>query len=101
MTRLVPLLAGALEAKHIWLFGSVARGEAMETSDADVLVEVGDRIAHDRFLDRMNLAHAARHAARLPFACDIVPLSSDEIAEKLQSGNPFFRDLWAEKDTLL
>lgn len=98
--RLVPPLAAALEAKRIWLFGSVARGEATEGSDADILVEVGDRIARERFLDRMSLAYAARHVARLPFECDIVPLSSEEIAEKLRSGNPFFRDLWAEKDTL-
>ena len=93
-------MAAALEAKRIWLFGSVARGEATEGSDADILVEVGDRIACERFLDRMSLAYAARHVARLPFECDIVPLSSEEIAEKLRSGNPFFRDLWAEKDAL-
>ena len=101
VARLVPPLAAALEAKRIWLFGSVARGEAMEGSDADILVEVGDKIARDRFLDRMTLAYAARHAARLPFACDIVPLSSEEIAEKLRSGSPFFRDLWAEKVRLV
>ncbi|MHB1671117.1 MAG: nucleotidyltransferase domain-containing protein [Acidiferrobacter sp.] len=88
--RLAPLLAQALEAKGIWLFGSVARGEAVEGSDADILVEVGDQFAQDRFLDRMSLASAACHAARLPFACDIIPLSSEEIADKLQSGNLFF-----------
>lgn len=96
----MPVGPASSPAKRIWLFGSVARGEAMEGSDADILVEVGDRMARERFLDRMSPAYAARHVARLPFECDIVPLSSEEIAEKLRSGNPFFRDLWAEKDTL-
>lgn len=98
--RLAPPLAEALEAKHIWLFGSVARNDAMDDSDADILVEVGDRVAHHRFMDRMNLAYAARKEARLPFSCDIVPLSSGEIAEKLKTGNPFFRDLWKEKELI-
>jgi predicted nucleotidyltransferase len=100
MERLVPSLAAALEAKHIWLFGSVARNEAMADSDADILVEVGDRIAEDRFLDRMSLAYVARQEARLPFACDIVTLSSEEIAEKLKTSNPFFHELWKEKEIL-
>lgn len=99
-TRLVPPLTAALEAQHIWVFGSVARQEATEGSDADILVEVGDRFAHERVLDRMSRAYTARHEARLPFSCDIVTLSSEEIAEKLRSGNPFFRDLWAEKEVI-
>ena len=98
--RLVPPLVEALEAKHIWLFGSVARNDAMEDSDADILVEVGDRVANHRFMDRMGLAYAARKEARLPFSCDIVTLSSEEIAEKLKTGNPFFRDLWKEKELI-
>jgi predicted nucleotidyltransferase len=98
--RLVPPLAEALEAKHIWLFGSVARNDAMEDSDADILVEVGDRVANHRFMDRMGLAYAARKEARLPFSCDIVTLSSEEIAEKLKTGNPFFCDLWKEKELI-
>ncbi len=98
--RLAPLLATALDAKHIWLFGSVARREATPNSDADILVEVGDRLADDRFMDRMSLAYAARREARLPFSCDIVTLSSEEIAEKLKAENPFFRELWKEKDLI-
>ncbi len=98
--RLAPLLAAALEAKHVWLFGSVARREATQGSDADVLVEVGGRFADDRFMDRMSLAYAARRQARLPFSCDIVTLSSEEIADKRKAENPFFREIWKEKELI-
>lgn len=97
-------MAEALEAKEIWPFGLLAqraRGEAVEGPDADILVEVGDHIGQNRFLDRMSLAFAACHAARLPFSSDIVPPSSEEIADKLRSGNLFFRDPWTEKDRLV
>lgn len=61
--RLLRLQAPALKAcgiAHAWLFGSVARGEATEQSDVDVLVELepGDR-RYRRYLQAVDVLQAA------------------------------------------
>lgn len=37
--------------KELAIFGSVAEGQASETSDVDVLVDFGDSISFDHFMD--------------------------------------------------
>ncbi|MDA8094916.1 MAG: nucleotidyltransferase domain-containing protein [Betaproteobacteria bacterium] len=97
---LVPRLAGALDARRIWLFGSVARGMPSEDSDVDLLVEVGGRLAALPFKARLRIAYDAVVDAEPSHGCDVVPLSSEEIARKIASGNPFFREVWAAKELL-
>ena len=39
LLEIIPELQAKYPLKHLWIFGSVARGEATEDSDVDILVE--------------------------------------------------------------
>jgi uncharacterized protein len=39
LLEILPELQAKYPLKHLWIFGSVARGEATENSDVDILVE--------------------------------------------------------------
>ena len=97
---LVPALTQRLDARRIWLFGSVARGEPSEDSDLDVLVEVGEKVAGLPFKERVAAAYDVVAGAPLAFGCDIIPWTTAELAAKHEAGGPFFRTLWGERELL-
>ncbi len=97
---LVPPLARRLDARRIWLFGSVARGVPSQDSDLDVLVEVGENAAGLPFKERVAAAYDVIAEAPLAFGCDIIPWTSAELIAKHQTGGPFFRTLWGERELL-
>ncbi len=97
---LVPALARRLDARRIWLFGSVARGVPSGDSDLDVLVEVGENVAGLPFKERVAAAYDVVACAPLAFGCDIIPWTTAELAAKHQAGGPFFRILWGERELL-
>ncbi|MEY2342050.1 nucleotidyltransferase family protein [Acidithiobacillus sp. IBUN Pt1247-S3] len=92
---LVPFLVSFLDARRIWLFGSVARGAASADSDVDVFVECGERFAETRFVDRLGIAIDAKmESSRQTGYClptDIIVWSAEEFAKESKSGHPFCR----------
>ncbi|WP_378144520.1 nucleotidyltransferase domain-containing protein [Cnuibacter sp. UC19_7] len=62
---------GALGARSIRLVGSVARGDATETSDIDLLVDLDEGA---RLSDLARLRHEAERILQTPV--DVVPLAS-------------------------
>ncbi len=98
--RIVPLLKNKLDPNHIWIFGSVARGEPSENSDIDLLVEMGPAKIHIPFKERLRLVGDIRNEADVPFHCDIIAMTPREIQQKMTDGNHFFVQLWQEKETL-
>ena len=97
---LVPPLVRRLDARRIWLFGSVARGVPSKDSDLDVLVEVGENAAGLPFKERVAAAYDVVADAPLAFGCDVIPWTTAELAAKHRAGGPFFRTLWGERELL-
>ena len=80
------------EVVSIRLFGSMARGDQVGTSDADVLIvlrraEPGDPLEWIRTFYGYFL---------LPIAVDLLVFSEAQVADRLQSGDPWFTALWKE-----
>jgi len=74
---MVERLAEQFQPERIVLFGSLARGDAHEWSDVDLLVVMPDGT------DRRAAAIAMRRALReMPLAKDIVVTTPDEIARR-------------------
>lgn len=97
--RLVPELVShfqsqACRPQAIFLFGSVARGDPDPGSDADILVELDADMPQKT---RRTLAREALIAADLPFACDVIVLTTAEIQRKRLEGNTFFARVNQEK----
>lgn len=86
-----------MDVVSIRLFGSLARGDHVGTSDADILIVLqGNRI--DDPLDRIRSFYSY---FRLPVPVDILVYSEAQIEERLQSGDPQFARLWKESVDLL
>jgi predicted nucleotidyltransferase len=75
----------------------VAKGEPSEDSDLDVLVESGDAVKSLSFKNRMNIAYDVLFASDLPFGCDLIIWTSDELAEKQHLDSLFFNSVWKNK----
>ncbi len=71
------------EIEQILLFGSLARGEAVPGSDADLLVILSSTT--QPFLER--IAHYL--PTGLPLGIDVFPYTQDEIDRMLAAGNHF------------
>jgi predicted nucleotidyltransferase len=78
------------EIEEVWLFGSLARGEALPGSDADLLVVLSD--SPDTFLNR-----AVRY---LPEFCgvgvDVFAYTRAELADMLEAGHGVLAQARAE-----
>jgi predicted nucleotidyltransferase len=70
----------------VLLFGSLARGEATESSDVDLAV-----IATAGWSGRVELEDIVR--ARLGNECDVLVFTSAEFAEKTQEAEPVVADI--------
>ena len=98
--NLVPALVDSLQAEGIWIFGSVARQDASPNSDLDVLVKNGSTWDDVPWKKRMDVVYDVTERLTPPFPVDIVVLSHQEIAAKLQSRSPYFLLIWHEKEAL-
>lgn len=81
-------LRSAMAAERVILFGSVARGQASQHSDIDLLVVAPT--AAPGYL-RMARAHEARVSVGLPVTP--IVLTPAEVAQRLAAGDPFVREI--------
>jgi len=73
------------EVERVLLFGSLARGQAVPGSDADLLIVLS--AADESFIERI-----PRYLpARAPIGVDVFPYTQQEIDRMLVEGNPFIR----------
>lgn len=80
--------------ESVWLFGSLARGDFLPGSDADVLIVLkkSDRPFHDRsdqFMDWF---------ADIGVPVDVLPVTTSELKER--AGDPFWAKVIAERGGL-
>jgi len=80
------------EVLSVWLFGSLARGDSLPGSDADLLIvlEKSDRPFRSR-IDR----YADRFAG---IGIDLFPVTVSELNERVS--DPFWRKVLAERERL-
>lgn len=94
-------IARQIGAEHarvqtIRLFGSMARGDQVGTSDADILIVVRNN-EQTEVLDQIRLFYAYFD---LPIGVDLLVYSEEEIEHRLQTGDPFLSRIWAESQLL-
>ncbi|MBN1888388.1 MAG: nucleotidyltransferase domain-containing protein [Thermoflexales bacterium] len=82
--------------KAVRLFGSLARGEQTGTSDVDVLIVLKLGTVGSA-MERIRRFHAYFD---LPLAVDVLVYAEDQIAQRLQAGDPFLARVWAESRVL-
>jgi predicted nucleotidyltransferase len=79
------------EIEEVWLFGSLARGDAVPGSDADLLI----------VLKESTLPFVARSAHYQPDFCgvgvDILAYTHAELAIMQAEDNPFLRQIQSER----
>ena len=85
------------EVASIRLFGSLARGDHVGTSDVDILIvllggEAGDPLERIR---------AYLGCFKLPVAVDLLVYTEDDVADRIRSCDPQFERLWSESLDLL
>lgn len=95
--KLLSPLVAALDAHAIWIFGSVARGEPSRDSDCDILVISGEAVNALAWKKRWNLGYDAISDAALPFHCDLVVWSEQELSEKQSGNSRFFQEIASQK----
>ena len=82
------------EIEEVWLFGSVARGEAVPGSDADLLV----------VLESSELAFPERSGRYQPEFCgigtDVLAYTRAELVCMRAEGNPFLQEIESERRLL-
>lgn len=86
------LLAEEPQAREVWLFGSLARGEAAPGSDADLLVVL--EASALPFLERS--ARAARHFEGVGVGCDVLAYTRAELESLRREGAALPRRVEAE-----
>ncbi|MBI2849953.1 MAG: nucleotidyltransferase domain-containing protein [Chloroflexi bacterium] len=78
------------EIKRIVLFGSLARGDAVPGSDADLLIVLDG--SRRRFLDRIPLYYPSG----VPIGVDVFAYTEEELARMVEDNNPFIKQALAE-----
>ena len=85
------------EVKSIRLFGSIATGDHVGTSDADILIILNREAACD-FLESIRLFYGY---FKLPIPVDVLVYNEDQIAKRLQSGDTEFERILGKSLELL
>ena len=85
------------EIKDVRVFGSIARGDHVGTSDADVLVVLKEGGS----ADPLERARAFYPYFDLPVGVDVLSCAEDELNCQLQAGNHFWTGVWASSRSLL
>lgn len=91
-----PALALAFHADRVWLFGSVARNEATEDSDIDLLVECKEGCLPIK--ERLFLANEVIASISAPFDFDVAALTSREFNAKIES--PFIQSIISDRELI-
>lgn len=78
------------EVTKVILFGSLARGDAVPGSDADVLVVLAS--SRKRFLNRIPLYHLDG----VSVGVDVFPYTEAELTRMVAAANPFVREALRE-----
>lgn len=90
---LVPAILQNIPTVSIWIFGSVARGEATKESDIDVLTVCDDAWKSMRWQERLTFAENAKDEAfkksGISLPCDLAIWTGEEWEEEKKKGNPF------------
>lgn len=87
------LRAAYAEVTAVWLFGSLARGDHVGASDADVLVELAPGTLGEPF----DWVRRCLRFFDLPIGVDVLVLRQDEVARRVAGGDPFLSRLWSER----
>lgn len=85
------------EVVSIRLFGSLARGDQVGTSDADVLIILRSGTEGDP----VGWIRSFYGYFRLSVPVDILVYTEDQVAERLKERDPQFMRLWTESISLL
>lgn len=80
----------------IYLFGSLAKGNCIPASDADILIMLNR--GEKRFIDR--IPRFLRHFLNAPIAVDVFPYTKKELDEMINCGHLFITKIWKEKIVL-
>jgi uncharacterized protein len=90
LSRIANRLKCDLDARHVILYGSTARGEATLHSDIDLLV-----IAPSTEKGYLRMARAREAIRDLSFGLPISPLvlTPDEVQQRLDAEDPFMREI--------
>lgn len=86
------LLAEHPEVSAVRLFGSLARGDQVGTSDADVLIVLRGEAQGDP----LELVRRFQPHFDLPIGVDLLVLSEEQIARRLRAKDPFIARIWRE-----
>ncbi len=85
------------EVKGIHLFGSLARGDQVGTSDIDILVILKGSFRGDPIDQSLEYSHHYR----LPIGVDLLMTGDVELAERLAENDPFYTKIWQEQISLI
>ncbi|MFN3762772.1 MAG: nucleotidyltransferase family protein [Anaerolineae bacterium] len=85
--RVVREIAEKFRPRRVILFGSHAYGTPDPDSDVDLLIEM------ETSLRSVEQAVAIRQAVDFPFPTDLLVRTPQQIAERLQMGDPFFLEI--------
>lgn len=80
------------EVVEVRVFGSIARGDQIGTSDVDVLVLFRKQV----WTDPIAQIQALYAYFDLPLGVDILVYSEEQLARRLQAGDAFTRKMWQE-----
>jgi len=89
------------EVRAVRVFGSLARGDQVGTSDVDVLIVLrggaqGDALCFTTQQDPWELLRVFQPYFDLPIGVDMLVLSEGQIAHRLRTGDPFIARIWRE-----
>ena len=81
------------EVEGVRVFGSIARGDQVGTSDVDVLIVLNEVAPKKEPLDWIRLFYPYFD---LPLGVDLLVYPEAELTRRLQAGDAFFNRIWAE-----
>lgn len=84
------------EVKSVHVFGSLARGDQVGTSDADVLIV----LCNGEPAEPMAQGRLFYSYFDLPIGVDVLVYTHDQVARRLQAGDAFMARIWAESQLL-
>lgn len=82
------------EIDEVWLFGSLARGDAVPGSDADLLIVLRD--SKQAFLERL----PSYQPDYCGIGVDVLAYTRDELAQMKAAGNPLWQQVRSEGQCL-
>lgn len=88
---LVPIIVEQIDPSRIWIFGSVARGEASENSDVDIFVECGGLCSQQSWSSRQDYPSRILKTARqhgFLWGCDMIVWSEEEVKKGYHCSAP-------------